>query len=163
MKAMKTSLLTLALVGALQTAAQNDSLFLRITHGPACDTVLSVARLQQLAPHAVQVTGHDGEQATYTGALLMDVLGAGCPSIPASTKRERIGMVVRVDALDGYHAVVALMEADTSFREHPVLLTWARDGAPLDAHNGPLQLIVPDDKRHARNVRKAKQLSIVVP
>ena len=143
--------------------AQSDSLSLRLVHAPSCDTILTISRLQQLPVRTVQVTSHDGEQATYEGALLWDVLSAGCPSVPASSKRDRVGMAVRVDAWDGYHAVVALMESDTSFREHPVLLTWARDGAPLDAQNGPLELIVPDDKRHARNVRNVKKLSIITP
>lgn len=147
----------------LHLAAQPDSLLLRISHAPACDTVLAVTLLQQLPSHTVQVTAHDGEQATYTGALLTDVIAAGCPSVPASAKRARVAMVVRIDAWDGYQAAVALMEGDSTFRAHPVLLTWARDGAPLDAHNGPLQLIVPDDKRHARNVRKVKRLSVVAP
>lgn len=148
---------------ALHLAAQSDSLFLHISHAPACDTVIAITHLQELPWHTVQVTAHDGEQATYTGALLTDVIAAGCPSVPASTKRARVAMVVRVDAWDGYQASVALMEGDSSFRENPVLLTWARDGIPLDAHNGPLQLIVPNDMRHARNVRKVKQLSVVTP
>ncbi|MEZ4808226.1 MAG: hypothetical protein R2815_12255 [Flavobacteriales bacterium] len=128
-----------------------------------CDTILTISQLQQLRPRTVEVSAHDGEKATYQGALLWDVLALGCPSVPGSAKRERVGMVVRVDAWDGYHATIALMEADTSFRERPVLLTWARDGAPLDAHYGPLQIIVPGEKRHARNVRNVKMLSVVAP
>jgi hypothetical protein len=148
---------------SLHVAAQNDSLSLRIIHSPACDTVLTMGRLQQLPSHTVEIKGHDGQPANYTGALLMDVLGAGCPSVPATEKRERIGMAVRVDSWDGYHAITALMEADTSFRDHPVLLTWSRNGIALDGHDGPFQLIIPDDRRHARDVRRVKQVSVVTP
>ncbi len=164
MRSSPTVFLTVALsLATRNAAAQTDTLSLRIIHAPACDTVLTLARLKQLPQHTVEIKGHDNQSATYTGALLMDVLGAGCPSVPAAEKRERIGMAVRVGSWDGYHAIIALMEADTSFREHPVLLTWARNGMALDGHDGPLQLIIPDDKRHARDVRRVKQLSIVTP
>jgi hypothetical protein len=154
------------LIFAMATSAapaQSGPPSVRIIQASACDTVITIERLRHLPAHTVEIKGHDGQSATYTGALLMDVIGAGCPSIPAAEKRERIGMAVRVDAQDGYHAIIALMEADTSFREHPVLLTWARNGKALDEHDGPLQLIIPDDLRHARDVRGVKQLSIVTP
>ena len=70
---------------------------------------------------------------------------------------------VRVGASDGYSALVALTEADSSFREQPVLLVWLRNGQPLSDHDGPLQLIVPDDKRHARDVRKVSSLEVITP
>ena len=143
--------------------AQSDTVTVRIAHAPGCDTTFTLARLRQMPVHSAMVTSHDGEQATYEGALLWDVVAAGCASVPASPKRDRIGMVVRIDATDGYHAVIALMEADTSFRERPALLCWRKNGALLDGHDGPLQVIVPDDRRHARNVRQVRRLTITAP
>ena len=164
MRSSHVPLLVFALAFATSHAsAQSEPTSVRIIQASACDTVLTLERLQKLPAHTVEIKGHDGQSATYTGALLMDVIGAGCPAVPAAEKRERIGMAVRVDAWDGYHAIIALMEADTSFRERPVLLTWARNGKPLDEHDGPLQLIIPDDLRHARDVRGVKRLSIVAP
>ncbi len=152
----------LFLFTALPAWSQADTITLHVTHA-ACDTTITLARLQQLTSRSATITSHDGEQATYTGALLWDVIGAGCSSVTTANKRDRVGMAVRVEATDGYHAVVALMEADTSFRDRPVLLCWQKNGQPLDAHNGPLQLIVPDDNRHARDVRMVSRLTIVVP
>lgn len=57
----------------------------------------------------------------------------------------------------------AFAEADSSFRERPVILAWKKNGQPLDDHDGPFQVIVPDDRRHARDVRKAKVLEVVTP
>lgn len=157
------SVLVVGLLGYAEPAsAQNDTVNVRVVHG-TCDTVLPLARLKQLPAHTVVVAGHDGEQSTYRGALLFDVLGAGCTSVSAASKRERIGMVVRAEADDDYHVVVALMEADTSFRDKPVLVCYEKNGQPLDAHDGPMQLIVPDDKRHARNVRGLKELKVLMP
>lgn len=150
-------------LATVHASAQTDTITLRIRHGNACDTTVTMARVQQLPSRTVLVTGHDGETAIYTGALLSDVLSAGCQSIAGMTKRNRVEAVVRVDAVDDYHAVVGMIEADTSFRTNPVLLTWARDGVALDKHDGPFQLIVPDDRRHARNVRRVNRLSIIAP
>lgn len=156
---LSASLITLG----LSIKAQSDTSVIRITHAPACDTTLTVTRLRQLPEHSATITGHDGEQATYSGALLWDVISAGCTSVSAATKRERIGMAVLIDASDGYRALVALMEADTSFRDRPVLLCWAKNGTALDDHDGPLQVIIPDDKRHARDVRKVTRITVVSP
>lgn len=152
----------LFLLGA-SLPAQTDTSLLHVVHLQGCDTTITLARLKQLPAHTTTVTGHDGEQAVYTGALLWDVLGATCSSITDAPKRTRLGMVVRVEAADDYHVVLALMEADTGFRERPVLLCWERDGQPLDAYYGPLHLIVPDDLRHARNVRMVKALRVLAP
>ncbi len=154
--------LTLCLLAPLQLLAQQDTLAVRIT-AYGCDAILTVDQLEKFPAHTVAVTNGDGQSASYTGALLMDLIAAACPAVSAMDKRERIGLAVRVEGWDGYRAVVALMETDTTFRAHPVLLAWLRNGTPLDGHDGPLQLIVPDDQRHARNVRKVKQLSIVAP
>lgn len=68
---------------------------------------------------------------------------------------------VRLEAADGYTALVALPECDSSFRERPVLLAWMKDGQPLNAHDGPFQVIVPDDRKHARDVRHVIRLEVV--
>lgn len=162
MQRLLSSLVVGLVICASPVVAQSDTVNVRVVHAN-CDTVLALSRLKQLPVQTATVTGHHGETATYRGALLFDVLGAGCGSVTEATKKERIGMVVRADANDGYHAIVALMEADTTFRDKPVLLCYEKNGQALDAHDGPLQLIVPDDKRHARNVRGVKQLSVLKP
>lgn len=160
---LRAPLIPVALLYATLSMAQADTTAIRIVHAPACDTRVSLAQLQRLPVRTATVLAHDGEANTYAGALLWDVMALACPTIPAAAKRDRIGMAVRIDASDDYHAVIALMEADTSFRKEPVLLCWQKNGQPLDAHDGPLQLIVPEDRRHARNVRHATKLTVVSP
>jgi hypothetical protein len=41
-----------------------------------------------------------------------------------------------------------------------IVLADRRDDAPLEAREGPLQIIVPDEKLHARWVRQVKSLTI---
>lgn len=163
LRSTRSVVATLSIAWCGLVLAQTDAVILRVTYAPACDTAITLGSLQQLAQHHATLKAHDGEEVTYAGALLWDVVGAACPSVVQEAKRQRIGMAVRIEAVDGYHALVALMEADTSFREHPVLLCWEKNGVPLDAHDGPLQVIVADDKRHARNVRMVSALRVVLP
>lgn len=152
----------LVLVAWLHATAQSDTLSIRVVHA-GCDTTVTLARMRTLTPRTATVRSHDGEQAVYEGAWLKDVLTLGCASIAAIEKRTMVRGAVRIEAADGYRALVALTEADSSFRERPVILAWKRGGEPLDGHYGPFQLIVPDDQRHARNVRMVKALEVVVP
>jgi len=142
--------------------AQLDTASVTIVHTD-CNTTLTLERIRALTLHSAVITSHDGEQATYEGAWLKDVLKADCPSIASIEKRTMVNSFVRVVAADGYTALLALTEADSSFREHPVILAWKKNGQLLDDHNGPFQLIVPDDLRHARDVRKVRTLEVITP
>lgn len=124
---------------------------------------MTLAGMKTLTHHSARIKSHDGAEATYEGAWLKEVLGLSCASIDTLDKRTMVRSAVRVGASDGYSALVALTECDSSFRERPVLLTWLRDGKPLGDHDGPLQLIVPDDMRHARDVRKVNRLEVITP
>jgi hypothetical protein len=149
------------LAGSLATAQQQGTT-LRLRHGSACDTVIALKSMERLTTHAATIRSHDGAEATYEGAWLKDVLKL-CPSIATMEKHAMVNSYVRVVAADGYTALIALTETDSSFRERPVVLAWRKNGTPLDDHEGPLQLIVPDDQRHARDVRKVTSVEVVTP
>jgi len=143
--------------------AQLDTPTVRIRHGATCDTSVTLEFLKGLTHHAATIKSHDGVEATYEGAWLKDVLRASCGSIAAIEKRTMVNTYMRIGAGDGYTAGIALTEADSSFRERPVILAWMRNGQPLDDHDGPLQLIIPDDMRHARDVRHVAVLEVIMP
>ena len=147
----------------LRTLAQADRVCVRVHHGSTCEVVVTLEEMQGLTQHSAVIVGHDGAQATYEGPWLKDVLKLKCASLRSMEKRTMVNSYLRVDATDGYTALVALTEADSSFRSQPVILAWRKSGAILDDHDGPLQLIVPDDLRHARDVRKVKRLEVVTP
>jgi hypothetical protein len=152
-------LLTFFLPGLL--LAQRDTASVRVRHGDACQATITLAQVRVMPQHTAVITGKDGEQRTYTGALLKEVMMQACPSVAAIEKRTMVATLVQVDASDGYRAVVAMTETDSSFRAQPVLLTWQCDGKPLSDHDGPFQLVVPEDRRHARNVRKVTSLEVI--
>lgn len=144
----------------LMANAQSDTLRVHVRHS-GCDASVTLGEMRAFALHSATVASHDGVEAIYEGAWLKDVLQVNCPSIAAIGKRAMVRSAVRIEARDGYSALVALTEADSSFRARPVILAWKKNGLPLDDHDGPFQLIVPDDMRHARDVRQVSGLEVV--
>jgi hypothetical protein len=55
--------------------------------------------------------------------------------------------------------VFALIELDPRFTAKTVLVADQRDGAAIGA-DGPLRLVVPDEKHHARWVRNAIDVQV---
>jgi hypothetical protein len=66
-----------------------------------------------------------------------------------------------VEAGDGYQAVYALPEFDPPTNDRLILLADHQDGAVFPAAAGPLKIIAPGDKTHARWVRQVKSMTIV--
>ncbi len=154
----------LVLFGALSLFAfsQGDTLSVRVVHA-GCEATVTLKEMQALTLRTATIKSHDGAEATYEGAWLKDVLRLNCASIAAIEKRTMVNSYVRIAAADQYTALIALTEADSSFREDPVILAWKKNGKPLDGHDGPFQLIVPDDLRHARDVRQVRRLEVITP
>lgn len=143
--------------------AQPDTATVRIRHGTACDATVTLELVRGLPQHEAVVVSKDGASVKFRGALLKEVMTTACPSIAAIEKRTMVASAVRIEAADGYTALIALTEADSSFRAQPVLLTWERNGQLMNAHDGPFQVVVPDDRRHARNVRSTVLLEVITP
>ena len=61
---------------------------------------------------------------------------------------------------DGYQTVVALGEVDPAFHPGEVLVVDTMDGKSLEAHSGPLKLVVTEDKHPARSVRHLVQIEL---
>jgi hypothetical protein len=127
-------------------------------HNP---TGLSLAQLKAL-PH-ISVTVHNphaNADETYSGVRLADILtplGA-----PLGKELHGIALTSYVVATgsDGYQAVFALAEVDPSFHPGEILVADTMDGKPLDAHSGPLKLVVTEDKRPARSVRNLTTIEL---
>lgn len=143
-------------------AAHSDTTSIHIIR-EHCDVVLTLERIRALAQHEVEVIERDGSKATFTGAWLGEVLDLGCDSTARLDKHGSLRAVVKVTALDGFVAVVAMAEAVSDFSTRPVLVAWKRNGQPLSERQGPFQLVVPDDLKPGRNVRQVKTLEVISP
>jgi len=121
---------------------------------------LSLADLSKLPRHSVQAKNHDGQESRYEGVALGEILQQTGVKFGKELRGKGVAAYLLVEASDGYQAVFALPELDSAFTDRTILLADHCDNKPLPASAGPLQVIVPHEKRHARWVRQVIALTI---
>ena len=133
---------------------------LRVQGEIATPLQLTAAELAHFPRQSVTAKAHDGKESRYEGVAVFEILKkAGLPT-GKELRGKAVALYLVVEASDGYRAVFALPEFDPAFTNQVILLADRRDGQPLSFHEGPLQIIVPGEKRHARWVRQVITLRI---
>lgn len=107
------------------------------------------------------VQDKDGSSHTYEGVRLSDVLAPQGVPLGKGLRGARLTDVLIVEATDGYRVAFALPEIDPAFTDRLVLLADKRDGAAITGNEGPLKLIVPDEKMRARWVRGVTGMRLI--
>ena len=90
-----------------------------------------------------------------------DVLVRGGVDFGKGLRGKQLSTYVTVIGADGYTVVYALADFDPSITNSAIILADKRDGKPLDPNEGPLRIVVPQDKRPARSVRLVKEIDVV--
>jgi DMSO/TMAO reductase YedYZ molybdopterin-dependent catalytic subunit len=121
---------------------------------------LSAADLAKLKHQTVRAKRHDGVESQFEGVPLVDILAQAGVPVGNNLRGPAMALYLVVEASDGYRAVFALAELDPAFTDRVVLLADRRDGQPLSARDGPLQIVVPGEKKHARWVRQVIKLKV---
>jgi DMSO/TMAO reductase YedYZ molybdopterin-dependent catalytic subunit len=121
---------------------------------------LTGEELAKLPHQTVRAKGHDGVESQYEGVPLIEFLAkAGVPT-GKDVRGPAMTLYVVVEAADSYRAVFALAELEPAFTDRVILLADHRDGKALSAREGPFQIIVPGEKKHARWVRQVIRLKV---
>ena len=121
---------------------------------------LTAEQFGKLPRQSIETKDHDGKDAVYEGVALVELLKAAGLKFGQDLRGKALASYLVVEAADGYRAVFALPELDPAFSERVILIADRRDKQPLDEKHGPLQIIVPGEKRHARWVRQVTALKI---
>lgn len=87
------------------------------------------------------------EHGHYAGVLLWDILAAH--SRIAEDVKPALRRTILVTAADGHQVAYSVGEIAPDFGATPVMLSFQRDGAPMEG----LRMVVPGDTRGARNIR----------
>ena len=122
---------------------------------------LTHADLAKLPRHTARAIDHDGVEATFEGTPLVDILRSVGVKLGEQLRGPELTTYVLVKAADNYQVVFSLAELDPGFTDRVIFLAERRDGNPLSAKEGPLRIIVPGEKRHARWVRQVETLTIL--
>ncbi|HET6976061.1 MAG TPA: molybdopterin-dependent oxidoreductase [Pyrinomonadaceae bacterium] len=121
---------------------------------------LTADDLAKLPRRSVQAKDHDGKDTAFEGIELSEVLKLAGVKFGEHLRSKELALFLVIDAADGYRAVFALPELDHAFTDRIILLADRRDGKPLAEKEGPLRIVIPDEKRQARWVRQATSLTI---
>ncbi|MDP2213025.1 molybdopterin-dependent oxidoreductase [Phenylobacterium sp.] len=142
-------LASLLLVLAAPAAAQDVT----ISRADGTEVTLSAADLADLPRAQVSVTGAAGPKL-YEGPPLAYVMrAAGLPvGMRAHGDPMRGYLVVR--GADGYAAVISAFEADKDLHGDVAILADTVDGEPLPEREGPRRVVIADDLKSWRSVRK---------
>jgi len=124
-------------------------------------TCFTATDLAQLPRTTLTVSDRDGTRIAYEGVLLREILQrAGVPQ-GEQLRGSNLARYLVVEGADGYEVVFGLPEFDPAFGNRVILLADRRDGHALTADEAPLRLVIPDDRRRARWVRKITRMRVV--
>ena len=146
--------------GQTSTATPSKAILLTVDGEVTSSLKLTAADLGKLPRRSVRATGHDGKEASFDGVELNEVLKLAGAKFGEQLRGKELALFLIVGASDGYRAVFALPELDHAFTDRVILLADRRDGKPLSEREGPLRIVVPDEKREARWVRQIVTLTI---
>jgi len=121
---------------------------------------LSAADFAKLPRTSTKAKDHSGKESVFEGVSLVEILKLAGLKFGEEFRGKQMALFLVVDAVDGYRVVIALQELDPSFNDKLFLLADRRDGSPLTARDGPLQIIVPSEKRQGRWVRQVTLLTV---
>ena len=135
---------------AIRLDAQTDAA-LRVLGDVEAPLALTVDDLRKLPSRRFD-DRRGGEMRSYTGVLLRDVLNRAKP-LERQPRGFRRSIVVAT-ARDGYKAIFSWAELYLSPIGDGAYVVYERDGAPLQAGEGPLALVsLVDTSPGARHVR----------
>jgi DMSO/TMAO reductase YedYZ molybdopterin-dependent catalytic subunit len=165
---MRWSLISIALVGVLAIAADVQSEPVPPPASPALEVVnesgkvfsFTAADLAKLPQKELKAKDHNGDEATYGGVLVVTVLKQADVTLGERLRGKLLANHLIVEASDKYRVLFSLPEIDPDWTDNVVLLALSRNGQPLDAAHGPLQVIVPGDKRHSCWVKQVARLTV---
>jgi DMSO/TMAO reductase YedYZ molybdopterin-dependent catalytic subunit len=143
-----------------QDPATTSKVVLRVGGDVPRPLELTAPEFGRLPRQAVRAKDHDGKEAEFEGVPLVEVLKTSGVKFGQDLRGPALASYLVVEAADAYRAVFALPELDPAFTDRVILLADRRDGKPLGGSAGPLRVIVPGEKRHARWVRQVIGLRV---
>lgn len=143
-----------------QTPSKQGAVSVKVSGTGLTSIELGLDKLQSMPRATVKVKEKDGEEAAYEGVRVADILAAAGLKFGQSLRGERLSDYLLAEAGDGYRVVFALTELDPDFSDRVVLLADRRDGKAIEGRDGPLRIIVSDERKHARWVRNVAAMTI---
>jgi DMSO/TMAO reductase YedYZ molybdopterin-dependent catalytic subunit len=158
-----TMLLACAVSGltAVVSPAETNNVVLSVRGELDQPLALTLADLQAMPRVEARAKEKDGTEAAFEGVSLAEILKRSKLRLTEKCCGNAANTCVIVRAADNYRVVFSLAEIAPEFTDRVVVLADSREGKSLPASVGPLRLVVPGEKVHARWVRQVTALEIV--
>lgn len=101
-----------------------------------------------------------GVPHTFSGVALSEIFSKAGVTTGKQLRGENLAKYLLVSCADNYQVVFSLAELDSSFTDRVVILADQVEGKPLPAGTGPFRLIVPGEKKPARNCFQVVGLAV---
>ena len=121
---------------------------------------LTAADIAAMPRTTVSATDKQGVSHSYTGVALSDIFKRAGVTTGAQLRGKNMTKYVLVSCADGYKVVFSLAELDSAFTDRVVILADQMEGKALSPANGPFRIIVPGDKRPARDCFQVASIAI---
>jgi DMSO/TMAO reductase YedYZ molybdopterin-dependent catalytic subunit len=121
---------------------------------------LSVADLSAMPRTTAVAKDKQGVPHTFSGVALADIFNKAGVTTGKSLRGENLAKYLLVSCADNYKVVFSLAELDSAFTDRVVILADQVEGKPLPAGTGPFRIVVPGEKKPARNCFQVTTLTI---
>ena len=142
------------------SAQEKTTAAVKISGEVARPLSISIADLQKMPRINVSRKDRDDKQYQYSGVLLSALLSNSGATTGKDLRGENLTKYVIVEASDGYQVVFSLAELDPEFSDNKIILADTIDSTLLAPADGPLRIIVQNDKRPARCIKQVNNIRI---
>jgi DMSO/TMAO reductase YedYZ molybdopterin-dependent catalytic subunit len=121
---------------------------------------LSATDLAAMPRTTVSAKDKQGVSHSFSGVAVSEIFNKAGVTTGKQLRGENLAKYLLVTCADGYQVVFSLAELDSAFTDRVVILADQEEGKPLPASTGPFRLIVPGEKKPARNCFQVTTLVI---
>ncbi|HUB60562.1 MAG TPA: molybdopterin-dependent oxidoreductase [Puia sp.] len=152
---MTLCFLVIAFTGRAQQPAT-----VKVTGEVLTPLTLTASDLAAMPRTTASAKDKHGIMHSFSGVAIADILNKAGVTTGRQLRGENLAKYLLVSCADGYQVVFSLAELDSSFTDRVVILADQEEGKPLPAGIGPFRLIVPGEKKPARNCFQVTTLAI---
>jgi arsenic resistance protein ArsH len=152
------------LAGARQLFAKSaqQPAAVKVTGEVTTPLTLTAADLAAMPQTEDSAKDKQGVMHRYSGVAIADILNKAGVTTGSQLRGKNMAKYLLVSCADGYQVVFSLAELDQSITDRVVILADKEEGKPLAAGVGPFKLIVPGEKKPARNCFQVTTLMVGV-
>jgi DMSO/TMAO reductase YedYZ molybdopterin-dependent catalytic subunit len=144
-----------------QTAPSNGQpTVVKVTGEVQTPLTLTAADLAAMPRTTAIAKDKQGVPHTFSGVALSEIFSKAGVTTGRQLRGENLAKYLLVTCADGYQVVFSLAELDSSFTDRVVILADQIEGKSLPAGTGPFRIVVPGEKKPARNCFQVTTLAI---